>query len=257
MKDRRARGKHHGQRRQSVVDTVSTTLSAAVSSKQITETLPVSRSLGAVFSTIPDRPDRPTQEPAACERRTDSLRRVWPDDGDDRRRQRRQANGLDAGFGPDLSSMEEVELVTLGGGADQMAPGTAAKLTIKSGGNNFHGRRAQEAGRSLPVQQRHRRALCPGDSSGRRSSSRAATSLADLGGPILKDRIWFFGAIRYFKERVRHPGIRHAPGLTASTTRPTTFRVPIRSSPTTGRERHLSGVPQLQDRRVLFQEHAG
>jgi len=196
-----------------VVDTVSTTLSAAVSSKQITETLPVSRSLGAVFSTIPGT-GRTTDTGAgglASGGQTAygvSGQMTVMIDGVNAR----QANGSTQGFGPDLSSMEEVELVTLGGGADQMAPGTAAKLTIKSGGNNFHGRtelkKQDDRFQSNNVtDELFAQGIRQGDDV---IASRDFT--ADLGGPIRKDRIWFFGAIRYFKSESGILGYAHAPG---------------------------------------------
>ncbi len=196
-----------------VVDTVSTTLSAAVSTKQITETLPVNRSLGAVFSTIPGT-GRTTDTGAgglASGGQTAygvSGQMTVLIDGVNAR----QANGSTQGFGPDLSSMEEVELVTLGGSAEQMAPGTAAKLTIKSGGNTFRGR-YEIKGQDDRFQSNnvtpslYNQGIRQGDDV---IMSRDFT--ADLGGPIRKDRLWFYGAVRYFKSESGVLGYAHSPG---------------------------------------------
>jgi len=196
-----------------VVDTVSTTLSAAVSSKQITETLPVSRSLGAVFSTIPGTGRTTDTGAGGLASGGQTAYGVAGQmtvliDGVNAR----QANGSTQGFGPDLSSMEEVELVTLGGSAEQMAPGTAAKLTIKSGGNTFKGR-YEIKGQNDKFQANnvttalYNEGIRQGDDV---IMSRDFT--ADLGGPIRKDRIWFFGAIRYFKSESGVLGYAFAPG---------------------------------------------
>ncbi len=196
-----------------VVDPTSATLASTLSSKQITETLPVSRSLGAVFSSMP-----------GTGRTTDTGAGGLASGGQSAYGNggqytvlidginARQANGSTQGFGPDLASMEEVQLVTLGAGADQMAPGTAAIMTIKSGGNNFRGR-YEIKGQDDRFQSNNvsdelfAQGIRQGDDI---LMSRDVT--ADLGGPIQRDRLWFYGAVRYFHSDSGILGYARAPG---------------------------------------------
>jgi hypothetical protein len=44
------------------------------------------------------------------------------------------------GNGPDVGSLEEMQIVTVGGTAEQALPGVFLNMIVKSGGNQFHGR---------------------------------------------------------------------------------------------------------------------
>ena len=84
-----------------VVDTVSTTLSAAVSFEaDHRNAAGLAESRRRVLHDSRDRPDHRHGGRWPGERRPDGLRRIRPDDGDDRRRQRPAGQRLDAGLRP-------------------------------------------------------------------------------------------------------------------------------------------------------------
>src|SRR5947199_68486 len=54
----------------------------------------------------------------------------------------RQDAAIDQGTGngPDIGTVEEMQIVTVGGGAEQALPGVFLNMIVKTGGNQFHGR---------------------------------------------------------------------------------------------------------------------
>src|SRR5205823_6667444 len=45
-----------------------------------------------------------------------------------------------AGNSPDIATLGELQIVSVGGGATQATPGVALNMVVKAGGNTFHGR---------------------------------------------------------------------------------------------------------------------
>ena len=94
---------------------------------------------------------------------------------------------------PDLANTEEVDVKTYGNGAEVKEAGAMINMVTKSGGNDFHGRYSeaymrQPGGNITP--ELEARGL------------RVGTSLqyfndasADLGGRIIRDKVWFFGVV--------------------------------------------------------------
>ncbi len=111
---------------------------------------------------------------------------------------------------PDLANTEEVDVKTYGNGAEVKEAGAVINMVTKSGGNEFHGRFSeaymrQPGGNITP--ELEARGL------------RVGTSLqyfndasADLGGRIVRDKLWFYGSIRDRRNETTRPGLVLDPG---------------------------------------------
>jgi outer membrane receptor protein involved in Fe transport len=107
---------------------------------------------------------------------------------------------------PDLANTEEVDVRTYGNGAEVKEAGALINMITKSGGNEFHGRYSeaymrQTGGNLTP--ELERRGLRVGtdlqyfnDASG------------DLGGRIIRDRLWFYGSFRDRRNETTRPGLQ-------------------------------------------------
>jgi len=103
-----------------------------------------------------------------------------------------------AGFYADFFANEEVAVSAAGGDVEMNTPGSAVVNTIKSGGNTF------KMLNNLTYQQESWVA----DNIDSATSARGYTGQpnikfweghTDIGGPIKKDRLWFFGSYNHFK----------------------------------------------------------
>lgn len=99
---------------------------------------------------------------------------------------------------PNALSMEEIAVSAAGGDVEINSPGAAIALTIKSGGNEFHSLN------NFAVQPES----FVSDNVDDLTSTRGFTGNPnvfflethhDIGGPIKRDRLWFFLAYNYFK----------------------------------------------------------
>ena len=98
----------------------------------------------------------------------------------------------------DFGTYEEAQITTAAKGADAMNPGLTMNLVVKSGSNTFRGSGIGELPeRRHAVQQRHAGTARP------RATRRAPTSsprckdfYGEIGGPILKDKLWFYASHR-------------------------------------------------------------
>ncbi len=93
----------------------------------------------------------------------------------------------------DFPTLEEFQLVPTAGNAEVETPGLYMNAIVKSGGNQFHGR-AEYTQETDALESSN---ITPYLSSHGVSSDAGVTHVEDvdanLGGPILKDKWWFFG----------------------------------------------------------------
>src|SRR5947207_11242181 len=113
------------------------------------------------------------------------------------------------GFYEDYFANEEVSVGALGSDVEMNSGGAAIVTTIKSGGNQFRGLEhfSYEPGKFVgnngaPNDVAARGYLCPANGNGVLQCDNPNLLFweghADLGGPVLKDKIWFYGAYNQF-----------------------------------------------------------
>lgn len=102
----------------------------------------------------------------------------------------------------DYSTFEEAKVQTIASEADVPTKGLYLNAVVKSGGNSFHGNlfgsveRPSFQGRNIDDELQRQ-----GVRGGNRLRYRWDSS-GDLGGPMLKDRVWFYGAFRSRRQGV-------------------------------------------------------
>lgn len=118
-----------------------------------------------------------------------------------------------AGFYYDYGAFQEVQIKAMGNDAEMAVPGTSFLGILKSGGDQFHGSgmyswetpnlqadnlsddlRARGVKEGNPLKSYH-------------------DSNVDLGGPILKQRLWFYGSYRHQRVRQGVLGYEESPGV--------------------------------------------
>lgn len=111
---------------------------------------------------------------------------------------------------PDLANTEEVDVRTYGNGAEVKEAGAMINMVTKSGGNAFHGRYS-EAYMRQPSQN-----ITPALEA---RGLKLGTSLqyfndasGDLGGRIVRDKVWFYGSFRDRRNETTRPGLVLDPG---------------------------------------------
>jgi hypothetical protein len=113
---------------------------------------------------------------------------------------------------PDFTSLEEVDIRTFGNSAEVDSPGAAIHLIVKSGGNDFHGQLLEngqhERFQSTNVDDELR---AQGISEG--NAIRFYNDFAaSLGGPIVRDKLWFYGSFRDVRTERTSVGYARATG---------------------------------------------
>ena len=107
---------------------------------------------------------------------------------------------------PDLYSLEEVSVKTYGNTAEVGSPSVATVMIVKSGGNQFHGRvREAYQHKSFSSDNVDDRLRAQGISAGREIQYFSDFS-ANLGGRIIRDKLWFFGAYHNIVSGTYLPG---------------------------------------------------
>jgi hypothetical protein len=120
-----------------------------------------------------------------------------------------------AGFYMDYGSFEEVFIGTIGQGAEMPTPGVQSQMLGKSGGNKFQGEIYQDyesnrmIGENISANLPSRFAYDPATRRGIRLHSNETEKYRDfninLGGPITKDKVWWYFSYRNQKTSVGQP----------------------------------------------------
>jgi carboxypeptidase family protein len=120
-----------------------------------------------------------------------------------------------AGFYVDYGSFEEVFLGTVGQGAEMPTPGVQSQMLGKSGGNKFQGELYQDfennsmIGENIENNLPAKFLFSPTNSGGIRLHSNETQKYRDtninLGGPIQKDKVWWYFSYRNQKTSVGQP----------------------------------------------------
>ena len=97
----------------------------------------------------------------------------------------------------DYGAYEEVQIVAAAKGAEAPNPGAYVQFVIKSGGNAFHGsfltNYEDDSFQSTNVT---KKLLDRGFAPGSNKFTRYTDINGDIGGPILRDKLWFYGSYR-------------------------------------------------------------
>src|SRR5712691_9487311 len=111
---------------------------------------------------------------------------------------------------PDFANTVETDVKTYGNSAEVKEAGALINMVTKSGGNDFHGRFSegymrQPSGNLSP--ELTARGLSVGTSLQYHNDVSG-----DLGGRIVRDRVWFFGSLRDRRNQTTRPGLVLNPG---------------------------------------------
>jgi hypothetical protein len=111
---------------------------------------------------------------------------------------------------PDFANTVETDVKTYGHSAEVKEAGALINMVTKSGGNDFHGRLSEGYMRQ-PSGNLNSDLTARGLTVG--SSLRYHNDAsADLGGRIIRDKLWFFGSFRDRRNQVTRPGLVLNPG---------------------------------------------
>jgi hypothetical protein len=111
-------------------------------------------------------------------------------------------------LGGAVNAVQEVQIVTMGASAEyQTAQGAVFNTVLRSGTNTFHGRYEQFWFHNDLISEPIKlNCNCPEGTTGYNQLYRQDL-LADVAGPIVKDKLWFFGAYIYNNRKETNPGV--------------------------------------------------
>ena len=198
-----------------VIDVSSTTTSVTLSSETLNE-VPHGRDLAMIYSMAPGITLAGTPDVGG----SNMANRQNISDGGVGLQPKLNLEGMNIVLSDDQNSgvymnndtLEEIQLKTSGNDAEVMVPGVSMVAVIKSGGNNFHGRYsyAQEPS-SLQSNNLDAHLKSQGLTAVQPIKKFNDYQL-DLGGWILKDKLWFYGAYSAQKKLVGIAGFVTNPG---------------------------------------------
>jgi hypothetical protein len=111
---------------------------------------------------------------------------------------------------PDFANSLETDVKTYGNSAEVKEAGALINIITKSGGNDFHGRYSESYMRqptSNLTSDLAARGLTVGT-----SLQYYNDAFGDLGGRIVRDKVWFFGSMRDRRNKTSRPGLVLDPG---------------------------------------------
>jgi hypothetical protein len=111
---------------------------------------------------------------------------------------------------PDFANSLETDVKTYGNSAEVKEAGALINIITKSGGNDFHGRYSESYMRqpqSNLTPELSARGLSVGT-----SLQYYNDLFGDLGGRIVRDKVWFFGSMRDRRNKTSRPGLVLDPG---------------------------------------------
>jgi hypothetical protein len=113
---------------------------------------------------------------------------------------------------PDFATAEQVDVKTFGNTADVAQPGAVTDVIVKSGSNTFHGRyHEQYMNKSMQATNLDDALQAQGLRTG--DGIRFYQDFAgDLGGRVVKDKLWFYGAFRDVRNERSLSGYSRATG---------------------------------------------
>ena len=124
----------------------------------------------------------------------------------------------DQTFG-DYGAFEEVEIITAAKGAESMNPGATVNFVIKSGGNDVHGTTYMDwQDDSFGSDNINDDLLAQGLTPSSNSFTRFNEFNFDIGGPIVRDKFWFYSAYGDMYSGLLVPGF-----ISVATGEPATF----------------------------------
>jgi hypothetical protein len=113
----------------------------------------------------------------------------------------------------DYGSFEEMNVSTNAKGADQMNSGITLNTVVKSGGNMFHGNLSTKyQNGSMQSVNASADLVAQGFPVGSNKFTHFTDYYGDVGGPILKDKLWFYTAERWGYQGTYIPGFTNAVG---------------------------------------------
>ncbi len=204
-----------------VVDTTAAAPSVNLSAQFLTEVLPVTRRVQDILATTPGMSTRfsadlggGTSGGGAYTNYGITGQSTMLIDGVNTRQDATIDQGT--GNGPDVGSLEEMQIVTVGGSAEQALPGVFLNMIVKSGGNQFHGRyEVQNVSDNFQSDNITPELKAQGVTVG--DGFKIGNELsADLGGRVIHDRLWFYAAAVTAKPSAPRWVFRWPPGRTAS-----------------------------------------
>lgn len=198
-----------------VVDVTSTTHAVVLQGKEIADRLPGSRLLGEVMANAPGvqitgRPNlgQGTEASSGGGRVYGVTGQITPLVEGISTRQ----DADSAGNSPDISTMQELAIVSVGGGASQATPGVALNMVVKSGGNEYHGR-FEASGQSDKFQgtnlsdELKAQGIVIGD-----LLKHNRELSGEFGGRLIRDKLWFYGALQDLNAYSNNLGYSESPG---------------------------------------------
>jgi hypothetical protein len=113
---------------------------------------------------------------------------------------------------PDFSSAQEVDVRSFGNSADIAEPGSVWNLVSKSGGNQYHGRYAEQYINDKFQSNNLDDKLKSQGLSFTDSVIHFNDFNSDLGGKVIEDQLWFYGAYRDRRNKRSVAGLALTPG---------------------------------------------